>query len=136
MPCDLPFKRIKERRAQRSECVLLVLLAIRSTGDTRNLIKHSTMPCYDSLVRISLTVKGAIRSLSVLVIYFLGGPFSYGYLMLRFFLLSWASVPLEFLNLLYLKLGRYRDMTLLFDPSNMKIMITNNKRFTYLLSYE
>ena len=27
-------------------------------------------------------------------------------------------------------------MTLLFDPSNMKIMITNNKRFTYLLSYE
>ena len=68
--------------------------------------------------------------------YFLGDPFSYGYLMLRFFLLSWASVPLEFLNLLYLKLGRYRDMTLLFDPSNMKIMITNNKRFTYLLSYE
>ena len=62
LPCDLPFKRIKKRRAQSSECVLLVLLAIRSTGYTRNLIKHSTMPCYDSLVWISLTVKSATRS--------------------------------------------------------------------------
>ena len=68
--------------------------------------------------------------------YFLGGPFSYDYLMLRFFLLSWASVPLDFLSLLYLKLGRCRHVTLLFDPTNMKIMITNKKRFTYLLSYE